>query len=47
LQSYVRNIHCSVSPEDIKTEIGKLEQTNSNIWSAKEYRAELLSLSSL
>jgi hypothetical protein len=41
LQSSVKNMHYSINPEEIKSEIEKLGQTITNIWNIKQYRTKL------
>jgi hypothetical protein len=37
----LKNMHYSITPEEIKTEIQKLGHTVTNIWNIKQYRTKL------
>jgi hypothetical protein len=41
LQISVENLHYSINPQEIKTEIEGLEHTVTNIWNIKQYRTTL------
>jgi hypothetical protein len=44
LKSYrvmLKNMHCSINPEEMKTDIENLGHTVTNIWNIKQYRTKL------
>jgi hypothetical protein len=41
LQDSVRNMHCSINPEEFKTEIYTFRHIVTNIWNIKQYRTKL------